>query len=436
MAEKKVAEKIMKMSNDNGNGDSKVIVNGSLTIQPNIIHEKGFEAPETGGWGISKIKNLKNNLVIGIFQEPEANFFDDEEDEDDNNSPKEEELVYIIGSYALRSGLKTVGLNIDGDDDKLTNPITKISTLGYAAAQAVRERVIEMEKDLDRELELEDIPNIGDLNITVDLTTSLPARSYTVEKAELLASKFTEKEHKVKIYVPNNKFVNVNIKFRYVGVVSEGVTAAYYLANADKSVFEEYNKEHTDNPLSCEFFRNPNNTILHVAIGAGTTEYPMTNCYTWDDTFKKGSKHGTGHAVNDALKVIEKIKGTENIRNPKAIERILKNKGVEKDGTKNAFYKEIKRAITTPLITQSKGIMDNLMGELNRGTQISLIVVYGGGSILMKPVLEKQIKNIQEEKRLKLLYIPEKYAVNLEAYGLYTLVCSPDFKGNASIRFK
>ncbi|EDT15885.1 TPA: ParM/StbA family protein [Clostridium perfringens] len=423
-------EKIMKMSNDNGNGDSKIIVNGALTIQPNIIHKKGFETPETGGWNISKIKNLKNNLIIGVFEKPEINFFDEEDTEE------EVESIYFIGSYALQSGLKTVGLNIDVDEDKMKNPITVISTLGYAAAQAVKERVLDLEKSLGRPFAIEDIDSIGDLDLKVDLTTSLPARIYSLDKADTLASKFKNKEFKLKIYVPNNKFVNVKIKFNNVGVVSEGVTTVYYLANIKNNIFDEFNKNNDDVKIDNEFFRNPNNTILHVAIGAGTTEYPRTNGYDWDDVYKTGSKNGTGHAIKDALKVLDKIDGTQNIRNPKAIERILKNKGKEKDGTKNLFYNEIKKSLTMPLMTQVDEIMDHIIEELNRGPQISLVVIYGGGSILMKPILKKRIMELQETRRLKFLYIPEEYAVNLEAYGLYTLVSSPDFAGNSSLRSK
>lgn len=56
---------------------------------------------------------------------------------------------------------------------------------------------------------------------------------------------------------------------------------------------------------------------------------------------------------------------------------------------------------------------------------IDIIVVYGGGSILMKDKLYPKLKELADRLRIQLLYVPKEYAITLNAEGLDFFVKSP-----------
>ena len=60
--------------------------------------------------------------------------------------------------------------------------------------------------------------------------------------------------------------------------------------------------------------------------------------------------------------------------------------------------------------------------------EIDIILVYGGGSILMRKYLQTNLEKVARQIRAKLLYIEEKDAVMLEANGLYNFVNSALFE--------
>ena len=307
----------MKVANDNGNGNTKILINGRYTEQPNVMYERGTAIPDTSFRDVDVIKDLKNNLIIGFFKK-EANFLGVEETQ---------EIIYHIGNCALRSGRRLQGLNIDVDNDKVKNDITIFSTIGYMAAEGIKNKVEKIEKDNGKAFELSDIDEIGTLEIEADLATSIPIRVYTEKLAIELADKFKndDKAFEFKIYIPKNKFINVKIKFNEVDIEKEGVTSAYFLANAQPDVFEEHNLTFNDN-LSAEFFRDKNNEIMHIAIGEGTTEFPRTVLYNWLPDFKTGTKNGIGHAMIQSINFLKDIPGTEDILEPKKLGNIVRNK--------------------------------------------------------------------------------------------------------------
>ncbi len=407
----------MKVANDNGNGNTKILINGRYTEQPNVMYERGTAIPDTSSWDVDVIKDLKNNLIIGFFKK-EANFLGVEETQ---------EIIYHIGNCALRSGRRLQGLNIDVDNDKVKNDITIFSTIGYMAAEGIKNKVEKIEKDNGKAFELSDIDEIGTLEIEADLATSIPIRVYTEKLAIELADKFKndDKAFEFKIYIPKNKFINVKIKFNEVDIEKEGVTSAYFLANAQPDVFEEHNLTFNDN-LSAEFFRDKNNEIMHIAIGEGTTEFPRTVLYNWLPDFKTGTKNGIGHAMIESINFLKDIPGTEDILEPKKLGNIVRNK--MENNKDHRFFNEIVKNLNSPISRQAREIKEVMISELNRQSP-SLVCVYGGGSIMMKYKLEKELREVCDEKKLKLFYVPKKYAVKLEVYGLFTKVSSPNFKG-------
>ena len=74
---------------------------------------------------------------------------------------------------------------------------------------------------------------------------------------------------------------------------------------------------------------------------------------------------------------------------------------------------------------EARAIYRKAIEEIEKANnEIDIILVYGGGSILMRKYLQTNLEKVARQIRAKLLYIEEKDAVTLEAYGLRKFVDS------------
>ncbi|GIQ62034.1 hypothetical protein PACILC2_06020 [Paenibacillus cisolokensis] len=81
------------------------------------------------------------------------------------------------------------------------------------------------------------------------------------------------------------------------------------------------------------------------------------------------------------------------------------------------------KTIQRPLEGQARQIIQNIRKQLTKArNEVDVICVYGGGSILMRPVLYPLLKELCDEREIKLLYIPAAYAVTMNAQGLDAFV--------------
>ncbi|NGY88430.1 hypothetical protein F6Y05_36155 [Bacillus megaterium] len=80
--------------------------------------------------------------------------------------------------------------------------------------------------------------------------------------------------------------------------------------------------------------------------------------------------------------------------------------------------------IQVELEKQAQEIMRKARQQLDTvQNNIDVIVVYGGGSILLKPHLYDLLKELCEQRQIQLFYVPEAYASTLYVEGLHnTLV--------------
>ena len=93
------------------------------------------------------------------------------------------------------------------------------------------------------------------------------------------------------------------------------------------------------------------------------------------------------------------------------------------------YHEDALEYLSTPLEDEAEEIYRKAIEELEKANnEVDLILVYGGGSILMRKHLEKKLENVARQIRAKLLYIEEKDAVMLEANGLYNFVNSALFE--------
>lgn len=376
----------LQVGNDNGNSEHDIIINGEQICQPNVC-SKVRKLPL-----LDEVKpeyvanNIEDNLIVTI------------------DSPECEPGIYFAGNYALKSGERIRNIEVGADNSKYTSDVVIVNTLAQIAGYGVREAF-----KADQELK-------SDIKIKVDMTTALPISQYKKSTAELFSKRF-EGKHKVTVHVGTIR-ANVEIEFEFVKVLPEGVTAVHALQNISGEIFEEFNKKYQMN-IDGEYLKGKK--ILHIAIGEGTTEYPVTNGIEFSPNFIKGSNNGIGHAIDKSLDEFKDEIGILSYSRQKYSE-VLRDKN-------HKYYSIAADIIDQCIDEQAEEILHYAKNEIQRANnEVDIICVYGGGSIPMREQLEKKLDSICEKADIKLLYIPEKYAVTLESKGMYEFTIGKIFK--------
>lgn len=375
------------IGNDNGNSEHDIIIDGDLISQPNII-SRVRKAPYIEELNSKMfIDHIEKNLITDIV------------------SDEVPTGTYLSGEYALNSGETVRTIPIGYDNDKVNSNIVMVNTLSQIAGAALKKA-------------FKETGNIPDsIEVNADMATALPIGQYSKKSANEFSDRFVGKLHSVTVHTPEKK-VLVKINFEFVKVIPEGITTLFALSNADNDLFAE-NNEKADGEihvkLSKEYFNKKR--ILHIAIGEGTTEYPITDGKAFNPSFIHGSNNGLGHAINKSLDEFKAECGQTNLSRQKYSE-ILKDKN-------HKFHDLALDIIDIQIEEQAEEIFQNAKNEVDRANnEIDIICVYGGGSILMRKHLEKKLERICKTAKIHLFYVSEKDAVSLEAKGLYSFATS------------
>lgn len=378
-----MSEIIMKIGNDNGNSEHDIKINGKLISQPNV-YAKVRKLPNFDE--VNKdyvLKNIENNLIVTC--------------EDPNG-------IYYLGNYALNSSKTVRSIEIGIDNNKVDNDIVIVNTLAEIAGYAAVEH-------FNKVGNFEDI-----IKAKVDMTTSLPVSYYSHKTALDFSNKFLAKKHIVTVHIGNSN-ARVEIEFCFVKTIPEGVTATFALKEGPKELFEEHNKQYTDN-LNKDFFKNAK--VLHVAIGEGTTEYPITTGIEFNPEFIQGTNNGVGHAID---------KGLEEFKTAKGLSKFSRQDYSDVIKDKNYKFHELALEIVEQYVEeQAEEILLHAKQEIQKANNdIDVVCVYGGGSILMRKSLEENLKTFCDRAQIKLFYVSDQYAINLECEGLYNFTNSNIF---------
>jgi plasmid segregation protein ParM len=374
------------IGNDNGNSEHAMIINNTLILQPNVNAEvedipwTEDQTPE------SFIKNLQDNLIVTV------------------KSPSAQNGMYYVGKFALNSGEVVNNLQV-GIDIKSNVDLPVINTLAQIAAKAVQDYYSSIRK----------VPVT--LDVLVDMTTALPITQYTKETAGTFEAKFMQDRHEVIVHLGRNE-VNVFIEFDFVKVVPEATPVTFSIQRDLKNdwrtdeIFDDFvEKYKSDLPInfSGSYFRDKR--VLHVDIGDGTTEYPVTEGNNFLHQFVYGSNHGAGHAIEEALEEFNRqIFIPDSPR--QFLSDVIKN-------PKHKYYERAMNVLQKPIEKQAKQIVKNIKQQLVKTrNEIDVIAVYGGGSILLRNYLEPMIEEVCKERAIKLLYVPAAYANVLNVEGL------------------
>ncbi len=388
----------LQVGNDTGNSEHDIIINDIQICQPNVI-SRARKTPNLEELDQELfIENIENNLVVNLIS---------------NEVPTG---TYYIGDYALKSGLAVKSIEVGIDNNKAESDIVFINTIAQIAGFAVKQAYKEDKID-------------EDIKVKVDMTGSLPINQYTSKTAQRFAERFTNETHILNVETPK-KSVKVEIEFEFVKILQEGVTTTFALENLDDKAFEAYNKKFEENKenleaynvkLNKDYFKGQEIRILHIAIGEGTTEYPKTIGKKFDPNFIHGSNNGVGIGIDNSLDEFkEEVRLATYSR--QQYSQVIKDK-------KHKYYPMAIDILDFHLEEQSEEILKNSKKQIERANnEIDLILVYGGGSILMRKTLEKKLEEVCNKGKMKLLYLDYPYAVTIESEGLFAFTKSKIFQ--------
>ena len=403
MEEKKLIELNLEVGNDNGNSEHDLVINGVVIQQPNVL-SKIRKLPMMDAINPDYVaSNIHDNLITTV------------------TSPSVAPGIYFVGNYAMRSGERVRSIEVGVDNNKLDSDLIVINTLSQIAGFAVKQAY----------LQSDDLSNI-ELLVKVNMTTALPVTQYSKNNADTFANKFLRDKHTVIVHVGTIN-VSVDLIFEYVKVLPESVPATFelqHMALISKENYTLIDLEHQHNDavrrlfqlfgkgLDGQYFKNKR--ILHVSIGEGTTEYPLTSDIEFDPNFIRGSNNGVGHAIDQALIEFKQRANLLTYSRQKYSE-ILRDQSHKY----SALASEI---ISGYLEEESEEILHYVKSEIQRANnEIDILMVYGGGSILMQEYLRPKLTEACEKAGIKLFYVPEEFAVTLEAKGMYEFTESPIF---------
>ena len=367
---------------DNGNSEQDMVFNDVPVTNPNVYAR------------VQKLPNLDEVSAEYVLQHIH-----------DNLIAVVEGQLYYVGAYAMQSNQHCRSIQVGVDNDKVSSSIVYVNTLAHAAAEALAEACRSHDKGTKHDLAE------GIVKAEADMTTAIPVSYYTAKAAHTLEEKFIGKQHTVQIYAGAMSYT-VKLSFGFVKVIPEGVTAAHaFLADPERY----FGKGAVADAVK-------DARILHVAIGEGTTEFPITTGIAFNPNFITGTDNGNGHAIK---RVLEPFKRDFGLRD---ITRQDFSRYIRSDAHK--YHEAAMDYLMPALEDEASDILtkaEQVIAEANN--EIDVVAVYGGGSILMKEFLKPRLAAYCERARIKLIYIDDPAeAVFLEAEGLNAFLNSNLFQ--------
>lgn len=369
------------VANDIGNSETKMIVNDTLIKQPSVV-KRLLSKPNVMETNVEKnITNLLDELIVHVT----------------SNAIKRSGL-YFIGKRANMTADKVENMNIKlGNKSKHDIPV--LMTLSMLAARSVQLAYQE-----NQELP----PSIS---VDVSMTTAIPASEYSADQARYLEGRFTSNDHVVIVYVGETP-VTVTLHFQTVKVTQEGIPALYALLESENEILKNYNEHYKKQAVPKDF---ANKRILHVDIGDGTTEYIYTVGMNPVTDVCSGEKRGVGHATEEATQLLkEEVGGFLNLNRQQFMD-------IFRDPSHNLHDLAV-RFMQEARYSQAQRILEDIQEKYSDiAGNVDVIAVYGGGSIQFKEELYEELLDFANTVHCEVLWIPEKYAVDMNVNGLHVI---------------
>lgn len=380
-----VVEKKVVAEADLGNSNLKIFINDEYLSVPNVFQRvhggvDSYEMDEQ-----KNVINLLNDLHVHVTSEA-----------------IERNGSFFVGKRAMRNSEKMKSMNIKVAN-KHEEDLPVINTLSVIAANVIQS-VYE---------EANSVPDL--LKVELDLMTAIPASQHNPKTAEILSERFSSNTHVVIVYV-GKKAVTVQIECSRVRVTKEALAALYAITEGPDEMFEEfqelYAEQLNNEKITGDFFKDKK--ILHGDIGEGTSEYIFTDGLSPVLDSCSGARRGIGHAIEEACNLLNKDRKT-NFKRQQFTEIMLdKNDKYNEDATEFIYETRYEQAELIKEDLEQKFINDT-------GGRAEILAVYGGGSIALRNELFNKLKKFCETTGMMLLYVPEKYAIELNPKGMNVL---------------
>ena len=371
---------------DIGNSETEMIFDGVLCRQPSVVKSipKKPNIPEEK---VSRrIANLLDEMIVHIS----------------SNAVKKQGL-YFVGERAASSGQNLMNMNILlGNKHK--NDIPVIMTLSMIAAREIQSYYQENKK----------LPEDNFLRTEIDFSTMIPASEYNKERASFLQDRFKGNTHTVIVNV-GETLVTVSIKFNRVKVTQEGIPAHYALIQGKEDILdtfkETYSEDLTQKNVNPMDFKDKK--ILMVNIGDGSTEYIYIKNMNPVSDACSGEQKGIGHATEQAIQILKEQMDSGFSINRQQFMKIYRNPD-------HNLHEVVKPTLTDAKMIQAEEIIESISEKVltELSGECQYILVYGGGSIELKDVMFEDLLDFSNNNFVKLLWIPEQYAVDLDVTGL------------------
>ncbi|MGG6439814.1 ParM/StbA family protein [Saccharococcus caldoxylosilyticus] len=369
------------VANDIGNSETKMIVNDTLIKQPSVV-KRLLSKPNVMETNVEKnIANLLDELIVHVT----------------SNAIKRSGL-YFIGKRANMTADKVENMNIKlGNKSKHDIPV--LMTLSMLAARSVQLAYQENQE----------LPS--SISVDVSMTTAIPASEYSADQARYLEGRFTSNDHVVIVYVGETP-VTVTLHFQTVKVTQEGIPALYALLESENEILKNYNEHYKKQAVPKDF---ANKRILHVDIGDGTTEYVYTVGMNPVTDVCSGEKRGVGHATEEATQLLkEEVGGFLNLNRQQFMD-IFRDPSHHLHDLAVRFMQEAR-------YSQAQRILEDIQEKYSDiAGNVDVIAVYGGGSIQFKEELYEELLDFANTVHCEVLWIPEKYAVDMNVNGLHVI---------------
>ncbi|RDV23394.1 MULTISPECIES: ParM/StbA family protein [Geobacillus] len=369
------------VANDIGNSETKMIVNDTLIKQPSVV-KRLLSKPNVMETNVEKnIANLLDELIVHVT----------------SNAIKRSGL-YFIGKRANMTADKVENMNIKlGNKSKHDIPV--LMTLSMLAARSVQLAYQENQE----------LPS--SISVDVSMTTAIPASEYSADQARYLEGRFTSNDHVVIVYVGETP-VTVTLHFQTVKVTQEGIPALYALLESENEILKNYNEHYKKQAVPKDF---ANKRILHVDIGDGTTEYIYTVGMNPVTDVCSGEKRGVGHATEEATQLLkEEVGGFLNLNRQQFMD-IFRDPSHHLHDLAVRFMQEAR-------YSQAQRILEDIQEKYSDiAGNVDVIAVYGGGSIQFKEELYEELLDFANTVHCEVLWIPEKYAVDMNVNGLHVI---------------
>lgn len=368
---------------DIGNSELKMMINGELIKQQNVNKRIFGRVKSKEGSLQHSVTNLMNDIHVHV-----------------TSNAIERDGKFYVGYRAAHSNGKPDALDIElGDKHKRDLPVVNVlSVMASKAVQTVYNEGEELPKNIE---------------IPASLILAIPASEYEPSKARFLESRFKDNEHVVIVYVGEEK-VTVQITFEVVKVTREGVPALYAIFEGESDMFTDFCELYKLENIDGQYFKDKK--VLHADIGDGTTEYIYSNGLNPVPDACWGEKRGIGHAIEGAIKLLqEDYKGGVDI-NRQQFSELVTDSDDKKHDKAVEFLEETR-------YMQAQGIYNDIEKSYiyKTASKAEVLAVYGGGSIALKGDLYKKLLAFCKVNDIQLLWIPEKYATEMNVKGMEIL---------------